>query len=176
MACRGQLHASEAKPKRSLEKAVAKAVSLGEGRLWQVTTGRDMPPLIHTMRHFLRQAQFFFGGADFFSAKRLFLREARDVSGAHSEPPWAREGKSRKTHFWLFPTRRPTIGRKPSHPRPPDFLFSSIHQNPTIPPKKKEHSLLVLPSVHSILKFATKFFEMLTKKQSEHPQKVFQVF
>ena len=49
---------------------------------------------------------------------------------------------------------------------------------PSIPPShpKKEHSLLVLPSVHSILKFATKFFEMLTKKQSEHPQKVFQVF
>ena len=44
------------------------------------------------------------------------------------------------------------------------------------PTQKKEHSLLVLPSVHSILKFATKFFEMLTKKQSEHPQKVFQVF
>ena len=35
---------------------------------------------------------------------------------------------------------------------------------------------MVLPSVHAILNFATKFFEMLTKKQSEHPQKVFQVF
>ena len=55
--------------------------------LWQVTTGKDMPPLIHTMRHFLRQAQFFFGEADFFSAKRLFLREARDVSGVRSNPP-----------------------------------------------------------------------------------------
>ena len=41
MAYRGQLHASEAKPKRSLEPAAAKAMSLGEGRLWQVTTGRD---------------------------------------------------------------------------------------------------------------------------------------
>ena len=29
----------------------------------------------------------FFGGADFFSAKRLFFRAARDVSGEHSEPP-----------------------------------------------------------------------------------------
>ena len=27
-----------------------------------------------------------------------------------------------------------------------------------------------------IINFATKFFEMFTKKQSEHPQKVFQVF
>ena len=30
--------------------------------------------------------------------------------------------------------------------------------------------------MHAILNFATKFFEMFTKKQSEHPQKVFQVF
>ena len=68
---------------------------------------------------------------------------------------------------------------------PPDFLFSSIHpkptipqcpQIPTIPPQKKEHSLLVLPSVHTIINFATEFFEMFTKLQSEHPQKVFQVF
>ena len=59
-----------------------------------------------------------------------------------------------------------------------DFLFISIHPNPTNPsPKKiKEHSLLVLPYVHTIINFATKFFEMFTKKQSEHPQKVFQVF
>ena len=47
---------------------------------------------------------------------------------------------------------------------------------PTIPPQKKEHSLLVLPFVHTIINFATKFFEMFTKKQSRHPQKVFQVF
>ena len=62
---------------------------------------------------------------------------------------------------------------------PPDFLFSSIHPKPTkptIPPQKKEHSLLVLPSVHTILNFATEFFEMFTKLQSEHPQIVFQVF
>ena len=36
-------------------------------------------------------------------------------------------------------------------------------------PRKKQHSLLVLPSVHTIINFATKFFDMLTKKQSEHP-------
>ena len=35
---------------------------------------------------------------------------------------------------------------------------------------------MVLPSVHSIINFATEFFEMFTKKQSEYPQKVFQVF
>ena len=44
------------------------------------------------------------------------------------------------------------------------------------PTKIKEHSLLVLPSMHTILNFATDFFEMFTKLQSEHPQKVFQVF
>ena len=48
--------------------------------------------------------------------------------------------------------------------------IASIHS------KKKEHSLLVLPSVQTIINFATEFFEMFTKKQSEHPQKVFQVF
>ena len=49
-------------------------------------------------------------------------------------------------------------------------------QTPTHLSPKTEHSLLVLPSVNAILNFATKFFEMFTKKQSRHPQKVFQVF
>ena len=35
---------------------------------------------------------------------------------------------------------------------------------------------MVLPSVNAILNFATKFFDMLTKKQSEQPHKVFQMF
>ena len=56
----------------------------------------------------------------------------------------------------------------------PEFLFSSTP--PCLPPQNKQHSLLVLPSVNAIINFATKFFEMLTKKQSEHSQKVFQVF
>ena len=43
-------------------------------------------------------------------------------------------------------------------------------------PQNKEHSLLVLPFVNTIINFATKFFDMFTKKQSQHPQKVFQVF
>ena len=140
MAYCGQLHASEAKPKRSLETAKQRAKSLGEGRLWQESIGRAMPPLIHTMRHCLLQAQFFFGEADFFSAKRLFLRAARDVSGERSAPPWAREGESRKTHFWLYPTRRSTKGRSPHIPATRLFLFSSIHQNPTIPPNSTKSS------------------------------------
>ena len=44
------------------------------------------------------------------------------------------------------------------------------------PPRKKQHSLLVLPFVNAILNFANKFFEMFTKKQSRHPHQVFQVF
>ena len=47
----GQLHASERRSlKRSLETAAAKAVSLGS--VVARIIGRDMPPLIHTMRHF----------------------------------------------------------------------------------------------------------------------------
>ena len=56
----------------------------------------------------------------------------------------------------------------------PPRLFVLFHS--TKPPPKQEHSLLVLPSVNAILNFATKFFEMLTKKQSEHSQTAFQVF
>ena len=59
---------------------------------------------------------------------------------------------------------------------PPSRLFVLFHPSkPHHPTQKKEHSLLVLPSVNAILNFATKFFEMLTKKQSRHPQIVFQV-
>ena len=81
-------------------------------------------------------AVFFFGEADFFSAKRLFFRAARDVSGVRSSPPWARVEIKLKMSFQA-------LSHSPSHERapaltspPPDFLFSSIHQNPTIPPKK----------------------------------------
>ncbi|MDD6833342.1 MAG: hypothetical protein PUE80_09365 [bacterium] len=56
MAYCGQLHASEGEAERSLETEKPKRRSLVEGRLWQATTGGDMPPLIHTMRHFSRQA------------------------------------------------------------------------------------------------------------------------
>ena len=52
----------------------------------------------------------------------------------------------------------------------------SIGAIATIHPQNKQHSLLVLPNAPTIFNFATKFFEMLTKKQSEHLQTVFQVF
>ena len=127
------------------------------------------------MRHFLRQAQFFFGGADFFSAKRLFLRAARNVSGAQRVPPWARVEIKLKMSFQA-------LSHSPSHERasaltsPPPTFCSFPYHNAHHPTPKVQYSLLVLPSVHTILNFATKFFEMFTKKQSRHPQKVFQVF
>ncbi len=72
--------------------------------------------------------------------------------------------------FVHFHSTNPTIPQihKSRHPTNP--------QTPLSYPKQKEHSLLVLPSVDTIINFANKFFDMLTKKQSEHPQKVFQVF
>ena len=110
-----------------------------EGRSWQATTGRDIPPLIHTMRYFFAIGVFFFGEADFFSAKRLFLRETRDVSGVRSSPPWARVEIKLKTSFLA-------LSHSLSHERasaltspPHDFLFSSI------PPKPPSH---LTPSLH----------------------------
>ena len=82
------------------------------------------------MRHFFASGAVFFGGADFFSAKRLFLREARDVSGAHRVPPWARVEIKLKMSFQA-------LSHSPSHERasaltspPHDFLFISIPQCP----------------------------------------------
>ena len=78
---------------RSLETAAAGAVSLGGSVVashhkWgHGTLDTHDAPLFAV-------GAFFFGEADFFSAKRLFLREARDVSGVRSNPPWAREGKN----------------------------------------------------------------------------------
>ncbi len=73
---------------------------------------------------------FFFGEADFFSAKRLFFRAARDVSGVRSSPPWARVVIKLKMSFQA-------LSHSSSHARapaltspPPDFFISFIPQNP----------------------------------------------
>ena len=152
---------------------------------------------------------FFFGGADFFFAKRLFFRYGEGCEGRASR---ATVGVTAKDNggacFPLDFGITPTKGRQPSHPHRSGF-FCSFHatcvptcewlattdpprlialtslpptfihfhpSNPTTPPRKKQHPLLVLPSVHTIINFATKFFDILTKKQFEHPQRVFQVF
>ena len=56
-------------------------VGCGKNYRWEYATldTHDAP--------FFAVGEVFFGEADFFSAKRLFLREAWDVSGEHSEPP-----------------------------------------------------------------------------------------
>ena len=66
----------------------------------------------------------------FFSAKRLFFRAARDVSGVRSNPPWARVEIKLKMSFQA-------LSHSSSHERasaltspPPDFLFSSIPPKP----------------------------------------------
>ena len=82
----------------------------------------------------------------------------------------------RKLVFGFIPIRRLTKGLLPSHPRLPTFYSLPSIKSPPFHPKQKEQSLLVLPSVHTIINFATEFFEMFTKLQSQHPQKVFQVF
>ena len=100
--------------------------------------------------HFLRQAQFFFGEADFFSAKRLFLRAARDVSGVRSSPPWARVEIKLKMSFQA-------LSHSSSHARasaltspPPDFLFSSIHPKPPSHPSIQSHHLTHPSKPHQI--------------------------
>ena len=69
--------------KRSLETAEAKAMSLREGRLWQVTTGRDMPPF--DTHDTIRRAI----GAFFFRRSRLFFREAAFSSGGGRLPTFS---------------------------------------------------------------------------------------
>ena len=114
-------------------------------------------------------------GAVFFRRSRLFFREAAFFSGGEgcewcaTRATVGESGKKAEKHiFGFIPLVVPRKGFSPHIPAP-DFLFSSIHPKPTkptIPPQKKEHSLLVLPSVHTIINFATEFFEMFTKKQS----------
>ena len=124
---------------------------------------------------------FFAAGVFFFRRSRLFFREATFFSGGEG-CEWralrhrGREREKAEKHiFGFLPLDVP---RKGFSPHIPDSrLFVLFHTtNPTIPPRKKQHSLLVLPSVHTIINFATKFFDILTKKQFEHPQRVFQVF
>ena len=93
---------------------------------------------------------FFFGGADFFSAKRLFFRAARDVSGERSAPPWAREEIKLKMSFQSL-SHSPSHERaKPSHPRP--RLFIHFHTTmPTSPPNPSSiHQVESIQSVGSV--------------------------
>ena len=96
------------------------------------------PPATVAIHDSVRQAiaVFFFGEADFFSAKRLFFRAARDVSGVRSNPLWARVVIKLKMSFQA-------LSHSSSHERasvltspPPDFFISFIPQNPSQNPPK----------------------------------------
>ena len=126
-------------------------------------------------------------GAVFFRRSRLFFREAAFSSGGEGcewgakQPTVGESGDKAENEFSGFiPLAVPRKGFSPHIPA--TRLFVLFHPSKaTIPqispshkphhahPKKKKHSLLVLPSVNVIINFATKFFDMLTKKQSEHP-------
>ena len=85
---------------------------------------------------------FFFGGVDFFSAKRLFFRVARDVSGVRSNPLWTRVVIKLKTSFQALSHSSSHERAKALTSPPPDFLFSSIPPKPpskaTISPNRDE--------------------------------------
>ncbi|MGM9838972.1 MAG: hypothetical protein ACI307_02735 [Sodaliphilus sp.] len=165
----------QGKAEHSLEAASRKAVSLGESVVashhrWGHTT-------LDT-----HDAPFFAAAAVFFRRSRPFFREAAFSSGGEGcewgakqptvSSEWGYNGEN--SFSALSPFAGSRKGFSPHIPAP-DFLFSFIHPKPSLPPKK-ENSLLVLPTVHTIINFATKFFEMFTKLQSEQPHKVFQMF
>ena len=109
----------------------------------------------------------------FFRRSRLFFREAAFFSGGEGcewgakQPTVGKSGDKAENEFSGFiPLAVPRKGFSPHIPA--SRLFVLFHPSkPHHPPQKiKQHSLLVLPPVHTILNFATKFFEMFTKKQS----------
>ena len=75
------------------------------------------------------------GEADFFSAKRLFFRAARDVSGVRSNPPWARVEIKLKKFSGFIPLTVPRKGFSPHIPA--SRLFILFH--PSKAPSHKAH-------------------------------------
>ena len=97
--------------------------------------GCGKPPQVRTCHPwytrcaiFLRQAQFFFGEADFFSAKRLFLRNGEGGEWRASRVTVCVTAKDNgEACFPLDFGFTHTIGRQPSPPHRGDFLFVSCH-------------------------------------------------
>ena len=116
----------KAQPEAQLGDSYSESERASEGRLWQATTGRDMPPLIHTLRHFLRQAQFFF------RRSRLFFREAAFSSGDEGcewgakQPTVGESGDKAENEFSSFiPLVVPRKGFSPHIPA--SRLFVLFH-------------------------------------------------
>ena len=77
---------------------------------------------------------FFFGGADFFFAKRLFFRNGEGGEWRASRVTVGVKAKDNgRACFTLDFGITHTIGRQPSHPHRGDFLFFSIHLKHTQP-------------------------------------------
>ena len=117
-------------------------IFLAEGGVEGMVDTHDAP--------FSAIGEFFFGEADFFSAKRLFLRAARDVSGAHSEPPWARLGKNRKRVFGFIPIA--ARERAPALTSPPPRLFVLFHPSKPHHPSKSHHPTQTSPNQAAAIK------------------------
>ena len=97
--------------------------------------GCGKPPQVRTCHPWytrctiiLRQAQFFFGEADFFSAKRLFFRNGEGGEWRASRVTVGVTAKDNgEACFPLDFGFTHTIGRQPSPPHRGDFLFVSCH-------------------------------------------------
>ena len=114
--------------------------------------------------------------APFLATGAVFFRAARDVSGAHCEPPWARVEIKLKMSFQA-------LSHSPSHARalaltspPPDFLFSSIHQKPTIPPKKRNIPYWYCPLCTPSLTLPPSSLKCLQKSNPNIHRKCFRCF
>ena len=117
-------------------------------------TGRYMPPLIHTMRH------FFASGAVFFRRSRLFFREAAFFSGGKG-CEWGAQRATVGARGKKLKTRFQALSHLSSHARasaltspPPDFLFSSIPLKPLKPPSHPTPSLQTSPNQAAAIKIA----------------------
>ena len=118
----------------------------------------------------------------FFRRSRLFFREAAFFSGGEGcewgakQPTVGESGDKAENEFSGFiPLVVPRKGFSPHIPA--TRLFVLFHPSkPTIPPKKKEYPLLVLPSVHTIINFATEFLECLQNYNPNIHIKCFRCF
>ena len=122
--------------KRSLEPAVAKAMSLER-------VGRGKSPQVGTCPLDTHDALFFCYRRVFFRRSRLFFREAAFFSGGEGcewgakQSTVGKSGDKAENEFSGFiPLAVPRKGFSPHIPAP-DFLFSSIHPKLTIPPQKR---------------------------------------
>ena len=131
--------------------------------LWRAP--KIKPPTIFCVRRsfFSAKPTFFPRSGFFFGRRGMWVGCAATHRGRERE-------KTENSFSGFIPLVFPRKGFSPHIPAPRLFVLfqPSKATNPQShkPTPKKEHSLLVLPSVNAIINFATKFFEMFTKKQT----------